>query len=810
MGPIKKILTIFSSIFIFLFAGFFLIIFIFWNFVFDLPDHEQLINYEPPMLTRVYASDGRLISEYAAEQRSYIPIDSIPPLIIDSFLAAEDKNFYDHIGIDFTGIIRALKRNINNITGRPEGASTITQQVAKNFFLSREISYKRKIKEILLALRIEQTLSKNKILELYLNEIYLGYRSYGVAAASLNYFNKTLDELTITEAAYLAALPKAPNNYHPIRKKKAAIGRRNWVIKRLLQEKIINKDQAIEAKNSELTVIKRDEFKTVEARYFLEEVRRGLIDNFGDDGLYKGGLTVRTSLDPRLQKIADIVLKKGLVNYDIRHGWRGPLANINIKDTNWKKDLALIDVPEEFPNWKVAVVVLLDNLGANIFFDNGDYGRITIEDLKWARKWREEQKVGPPIKNPNEVLAVGDIIYVEQASKSEESLEYGELQLYKLRQFPDVNGAIVALDPHTGRIFAISGGISFNKSEFNRATQAFRQPGSSFKPFVYLTALEKGYPPNLKILDAPFVIDQGADLGKWNPANYTKKFYGLSTMRLGLEKSRNLMTVRLAQMIGINSIVNQAKKLGISDNYSAVLSMALGAGETTLLRLTTAYAMLVNGGKKIETSMIDRVQNRNGKTLLKHDNRMCLNCVQAEWDSNLQPQIIDNRDQLIDPVNAYQVVSMLRGAVTRGTGKKVSVIKKPLAGKTGTTNDSNDTWFIGFSPDLVVGIFVGFDTPKTLGPRETGASVASPMFRDFMQLALDQSDVPPFRIPSRAKLIKVNLNTGNIARKSDKNVILETFYPGTEPNLSKDFRNSKNQRKLRIESDSIIGLGGLY
>ena len=810
MNPIKKILTIFSSIFIFLFAGFFLIIFIFWNFVFDLPDHEQLINYEPPMLTRVYASDGRLISEYAAEQRSYVPIDSIPPLIIDSFLAAEDKNFYDHIGIDFTGIIRALKRNINNITGRPEGASTITQQVAKNFFLSREISYKRKIKEILLALRIEQTLSKNKILELYLNEIYLGYRSYGVAAASLNYFNKTLDELTITEAAYLAALPKAPNNYHPIRKKKAAIGRRNWVIKRLLQEKIINKDQAIEAKNSELTVIKRDEFKTVEARYFLEEVRRGLIDSYGDEGLYKGGLTVRTSLDPRLQKIADIVLKKGLVNYDIRHGWRGPLANINIKETNWKKDLALIDVPEEFPNWKVAVVVLLDNLGANIIFDNGDYGRITIEDLKWARKWREEQKVGPPIKNPNEVLAVGDIIYVEQASKSEESLEYGELQLYKLRQFPDVNGAIVALDPHTGRIFAISGGISFNKSEFNRATQAFRQPGSSFKPFVYLTALEKGYPPNLKILDAPFVIDQGADLGKWNPSNYTKKFYGLSTMRLGLEKSRNLMTVRLAQMIGIDSIVNQAKKLGISDNYSAVLSMALGAGETTLLRLTTAYAMLVNGGKKIETSMIDRVQNRNGKTLVKHDNRICLNCLQAEWDSNLQPQIIDNRDQLIDPVNAYQVVSMLRGAVTRGTGKKVSVIKKPLAGKTGTTNDSNDTWFIGFSPDLVVGIFVGFDTPKTLGPRETGASVASPMFRDFMQLALDQSDVRPFRIPSRAKLIKVNLNTGNIARKSDKNVILETFYPGTEPNLSKGFRNSRNQRKLRIESDSIIGLGGLY
>ena len=810
MKSLEKISTIFSSIFILLFAGFFLVIFIFWNFVFDLPDHEQLLNYEPPMITRVYASDGRLISEFAAEERSYVPVDSIPPLVINSFLAAEDKNFYDHIGIDFTGIIRALKRNINNISGRPEGASTITQQVAKNFFLSREISYKRKIKEILLALRIEQTLTKNKILELYLNEIYLGYRSYGVAAASLNYFNKTLNELTIAEAAYLAALPKAPNNYHPIKNKKAAVKRRNWVIKRLRDEKIINKDQAINAKNSELQINKRDKFKSVEAQYFLEEVRRNLIDSFGENALYKGGLTVRTSLNPRLQKIADNVLKKGLLRYDIRHGWRGPLANINIKDANWKRDLSLIDAPKEFPHWNVATIILLDNLGANIVFENGDYGRINIQDLKWARKWREGQKLGPPIKSPNEVLATGDIVYVEKTNKIEESLEYGELQLYQLRQFPDVNGAIIVLDPHTARIFAVSGGISFNKSEFNRATQAFRQPGSAFKPFVYLTALEKGYPPNLKILDAPFVINQGADLGKWNPANYTRKFYGLSTMRLGLEKSRNLMTVRLAQMIGIDSVVNQAKKLGISNNLPHVLSMALGAGETTLLRLTTAYAMLVNGGKKIKPSLIDRVQHRNGKTLLKHDDRMCLNCIQKEWDKTLEPKIIENREQLIDPINAYQIVSMLRGAVVRGTGKKISVIKKPLAGKTGTTNDFNDTWFIGFSPDLVVGVFVGFDTPKSLGLRETGASVASPIFRDFMQLALDNKDATPFRIPSRAKLIKVNFKTGEIAKKNDKNVILEIFYPGTEPNASKKFINSRNQEKLKKSFQDIIGLGGLY
>ena len=808
MFSLKKISTIFSSIFISLFAAFILLLFIIWNFVIDLPDHEQLLNYEPPMVTRAYTNDGRLLSEYAQEQRSYVPLDLIPNLVIDSFLVAEDKNFYKHIGIDFTGIVRALKRNINNITGRPEGASTITQQVAKNFFLSREVSYKRKLKEILLALRIEQTLSKDKILELYLNQIYLGYRSYGVAAASLNYFNKPLNELTIPEAAYLAALPKAPNNYHPIRNKKAAKGRRNWVIKRLLQEHIITKDQAIASRNSELLISQRKELIPVEAQYFLEDVRRNLIEVYGEDQLYKGGLTVRTSLDPRLQKIADKVLKKGLIRYDKRHGWRGPLAIINIKDSNWKRDLSAISIPKQFPTWKVAVVVMIDDQGVNIVFENENFGRLNLKNIKWARKWRKGQLVGPPISHPKEILAVGDVIYVEDTNKSEDFLEYGMLPLYYLRQFPDINGAIIVMDPHTGRVFGMSGGISFNKSEFNRATQAFRQPGSAFKPFVYLTALEKGIPPNLMILDAPFVIDQGADLGKWNPANYTKKFYGLSTMRLGLEKSRNLMTVRLAQMIGIESITEQAKKLGISDDLSPVLSMSLGAGETTLSRLTTAYAMLVNGGKKIKPSLIDRVQNRNGKTLSKHDNRVCLNCSQEQWDETVEAKIVDNRDQLIDPVNAHQIVSMLEGAVIRGTGKKVSVLKKPLAGKTGTTNESNDTWFVGFSPDLVVGIFVGFDTPKSLGLRETGASVASPIFRDFMQLALHNKEVPPFRIPSRAKLIKINLKTGKLANKNDKNIILEYFAPGTEPNNDKNSNNIYRNKTTNIKN--IIGLGGLH
>ena len=805
MKLFKKLLTIFTSTFISLFALFMLLLFVIWHFILDLPDYEQLINYEPPMVTRVYASNGRLISEYAAEQRSFVPLESVPKIVINSFLVAEDKNFYNHIGIDFTSIVRAAKRNINNIGGRPEGASTITQQVAKNFFLSREVSYKRKIKEVLLALRIEQILDKDRILELYLNQIYLGFRSYGIAAASLNYFNKSLNELTISEAAFLAALPKAPNNYHPIKKKKAAIGRRNWVIKRLRQERIITEEQELKSRNTELITIVRKELKPVEAQYFLEDVRKKLIEKYGEDKLYKGGLTVRTSLDPRLQKIADNTLKFGLINYDLRHGWRGPLANVNIKDTNLKRDLANITIPEAFPNWKAAVAIHIDDLGVNIFVDNSSYGRINLKDLKWARQWRRNQYLGPPIKHPKDVLAIGDIIYVEEKNAKEDFIEYGELSLYSLRQFPDVNGALIALDPHTGRIFAMSGGISFNKSEFNRATQAFRQPGSAFKPFVYLTALEKGLAPNTKILDAPFVIDQGADLGKWSPTNYSKKFYGVSTMRLGLEKSRNLMTIRLAQMIGIESIVDNAKKLNIiSDDIELVLSMALGAGETTLERLTVAYAILVNGGKKISPSLIDRVQNRNGETIEKHDDRLCVNCRTEKPDSSLEPKIVDSREQIIDPVHAYQVVSMLEGAVLRGTGKKVSVIKKPLAGKTGTTNDSNDTWFIGFSPDLVVGIYVGFDTPKSLGPRETGASVASPIFRDFMYLALENEKGTPFRIPSKAQLVKINLKTGDLARKNDKEVILEAFAPNSQ---IKDYINKKTSGRLKTR---LQGLGGLY
>ena len=804
MKPVKKLITIFASAFISLFALFIFLLFIVWHFVLDLPDHEQLINYEPPMVTRVYASNGRLISEYAAEQRSFVPLESVPKIVINSFLVAEDKNFYNHIGIDFTSILRAVKRNINNIGGRPEGASTITQQVAKNFFLSREISYKRKIKEILLALRIEQILDKNRILELYLNQIYLGFRSYGVAAASLNYFNKSLNELNISEAAYLAALPKAPNNYHPIRKKKAALARRNWVIKRLRQERIITEQKALIATNTELITIERPELKPVEAQYFLEDVRKKLIDKYGENKLYKGGLTVKTSLDPRLQKIADNTLKYGLISYDRRHGWRGPLANVDIKDTNLKKDLSNIPIPEAFPNWKASVIVHIDNLGVNIFFDDNSYGRINLKDLKWARQWRRNQYLGPPIKYPQDVLAIGDIVYVEEKNEKEDFVEYGLLPLYNLRQFPDVNGALVALDPHTGRIFAISGGISFNRSEFNRATQAYRQPGSAFKPFVYLTALEKGFAPNSKILDAPFVIDQGADLGKWSPTNYTNKFYGLSTMRLGLEKSRNLMTIRLAQMVGIESIVDTAKRLNIVEDIDPVLSMALGAGETTLEKLTVAYATLVNGGKKISPSLIDRVQNRNGETIEKHDNRLCINCKIKELDISLEPKIVNSQEQIIEPVHAYQVVSMLEGAILRGTGKKVSVIKKPLAGKTGTTNESNDTWFIGFSPDLVVGVYVGFDTPKSLGVRETGASVASPIFRDFMYLALENEKGTPFRIPSKARLVKINLETGNLAKKKDKNVILEAFAPNSQ---IKDYNNQKSFDKFKKD---IQGLGGLY
>ncbi|HSR70822.1 MAG TPA: transglycosylase domain-containing protein, partial [Kiloniellales bacterium] len=553
--------------------------------------------------------------------------------------------------------------------------STITQQVAKNFKLSAEQKIERKVREIVIAKRLEQAFSKDEILELYLNEIYLGYGSYGVTAAALNYYNKSLDELTIAEAAYLAALPKAPNNYHPIRRRKSAVARRDWVIGRMLEDGRINHEEAEAAWAEPFEVRRADPTETVEAAYFLEEVRRELVDLYGDDALYQGGLSVRTTLDPRLQRIADRTLRRGLIAYDRRHGWRGPVTKLDLEAGDWRAVLEAIERPEGVPAWSLAVVLELDAEAARIGLTDGSKGRIPMARLEWARPWLKNQRVGAKPKAPEDVLSVGDVVLVERIKgEAEAAGEQNGTKTYGLRQIPEINGAIVAMDPHTGRVLAMTGGFSYARSEFNRATQAMRQPGSAFKPFVYLAALDAGFTPSTIVLDAPFVIDQGPGQGKWKPANYSRKFYGPAPMRLGIEKSRNLMTVRLAQTIGMDMVVDYAERFGVIEDMPPVLSMALGAGETTLERLTTAYAMLVNGGKRIDPTLIDRVQDRTGRTVFRHDTRICLECRGVEWHGQTPPELPDIRDQVADPRSAYQVVSMLEGVVQRGTGRRVRAV----------------------------------------------------------------------------------------------------------------------------------------
>ena len=792
-------------------------LYVLYHFGRGLPDYKQLADYNPPTVTRVHAGDGLLIAEYAVEKRVFVPITAMQKRVINAFLSAEDKNFYSHPGIDFLGAVRAMVTNLANMgtQRRLKGASTITQQVAKNFLLTNEVSLERKIKEAILAFRIERAFTKDRILELYLNEIYLGLGSYGVAAAALNYFNKSLGELSIAEVAYLAALPKAPNNYHPFRYPETARSRRDWVIDRMLDDGHVTLGEALEARATPLQVRRREDTKFARAEYFLEEVRRRILERYGYKGLYESGFSVRTSVDPRLQGIADAILGKGLRVYDRRHGWRGPTTNINPGD-NWARQVAAVPPPPGLMGWKRAVVLAVSDKNVDIGFPGSAIGVIPLAELKWAREALKEGKLGPPVRRAGEVLAIGDVIAVENVTSStpksedEKPLSYPP-NTYALRQIPEIGGGIVALDPHTGRVLAMSGGYDFSISEFNRVTQAKRQPGSAFKPFVYLAALEQGFTPSTLVLDAPFVIDQGPGLGKWKPANYTKKFYGPSPMRLGIEKSRNLMTVRLAQTIGMEKVVDAAGRFGVMDNMPAQLAMALGAGETTLLDLTTAYAQLVNGGRRIIPSFIDRIQDRNGHTVYRHDGRPCEGCATAFWNADLAvPKLPDNRDQVVNPASAYQVVSMLQGVVERGTGRRIKAVGKPLAGKTGTTNKSFDTWFVGFSPDLAVGIYVGFDQPKTLG-RETGSSVAAPMFRDFMSQALDGKPGIPFRVPTGIRLVRVNAVTGLPAAPGDKRVILEAFKPGTEPLLREDARSVIDGNTLNAVADSpVAGPGGLY
>ncbi|MBQ9732586.1 MAG: penicillin-binding protein 1A [Alphaproteobacteria bacterium] len=775
----KTLSSLISTFFFFAVIALVLIITSLWQISQTLPDYNHLSEYEPAVTTRLYAGDGQVMMEYAAEKRLFVPEDKIPDLVKNAFLAAEDKNFYDHFGIDVIGVLRAIAENIKNIGQgrRPVGASTITQQVAKNFLLSSEVSYKRKIKEALLAMRIEQAFTKQHILELYLNEIYLGNRSYGVAAAALNYFGKSLDELTIEEAAYLAALPKGPNNYHPKNKYSAAVGRRNWVIDRMIEEEFISLEDGMAAKDKPLEVVERGKEMVADAEYFSEEVRRKVNDMFGENALYEGGLLIRTTLDPKLQKIASKVFAQEIKNYDIRHGWRGPIANIPLSE-NYHNDLKMVEIPAgKETNWQKAIVKSVYTVKAEIETEDGQEGIVPLAVLSWARKNLKNQSVGNPPKNVADVLAVGDVILVEKISAETAKAKNLPDNTYNLRQVPNVEGGLVALDPHTGKILAMVGGYSFKKSQFNRATQAMRQTGSAFKPIVYLAALDNGYSPTDLILDAPFVLDQGVGLPKWKPVNYSKKFYGLMTLRQGIEKSRNLMTVRLAQDVGMDKVAEYAKKMGVNQNLPELLSMSLGAGETKLINMAVAYGIMVNGGKKVSPYLIERIQDRNGKTIYKNDNRNCENCKVNNWNDQAIPEIPDNREQIVDPLSAYQMVSILEGVAQYGTGAKLRSLNRHLAGKTGTTNKNQDSWFVGFSPDLVVATYIGFDEPKSLGRYETGAALALPVFYNFMQQALAGQPDTPFRIPAGIKLVRVNHNTGKPARPEDSTVIVEALKP---------------------------------
>ena len=759
-----------------------------WYFSIGLPDYKKLSNYQPPISSRVYSENRKLIAEYAIEKRLFIPFDSIPEKVVNSFLSAEDKNFFSHPGIDAKGILRAIVKNIKNIyqNKRLEGASTITQQVAKNFLLTNEVSMKRKIKEAILAFRIERAYTKERILELYLNQIYLGQGTYGIAAASLEYFDKSIKELNYSEAALLAALPKAPSKYNPYKYPDIAKFRRDLVLENLQENKFISKKKLTELKSSNLKLKRRKIEIVNEANSYTEEVRRTVKNIYGFEKLYSQGLSISTPLKINYQIQALKSLRKGIEDYDRRRGWRGPITN-KIKNKNWE-EIIFQNKLDPTLNWNLAEIIAIDNNEVKFkLIDKGKKnikGNLTYKDLKWSI---------PKKKLTKDIHKIGDIIFVKKNNNS-----------WLLKQYPRVNGGIVVLDPFSGDVLALVGGFNFKKSEFNRVTQAKRQPGSAFKPIVYAAALEKGFAPNSIILDAPFVESQGVGLKNWKPENYGKKFYGPSTLRKGIEYSRNLMTVRIAKILGLEEILNLSKKLNIYDEIPELLSVSLGAAETTLMSLTSAYAPFVNGGKKIDPKLISRIQDRRGKTIFQPKNRKCLGCDKFVNDKMELPKIESTNDKVMSEETAYQMNSILQGAVTRGTAKKLRSLNVPIAGKTGTTNDNYDAWFIGFSSNLVIGVYIGYDNPKSLGKYETGSKAALPIFKDFAENALYKEDFNDFKIPENIYLTSLNYDTGNKSVSGEKNSIIEALK-------FKDINNIDNNNLLSINGrDNTVKFRQFY
>ncbi|MFS8116321.1 penicillin-binding protein 1A [Rhizobium jaguaris] len=749
----------------------------------DLPDYEVLAKYAPPVTTRIHAGNGALMKEYSRENRLFLPIQAIPDRVKAAFLSAEDKNFYNHPGVDVGGLMRAVAVNLQNIgSGRKfVGASTITQQVAKNFLLSADQTFDRKIKEAILSFRIEQTYSKDKILELYLNEIYFGLNSYGIAGAALTYFDKSVNELTIADSAYLASLPKGPSNYNPFRHADAAMTRRNWVIDRMVENGYVSQSDGEDAKKQPLGVVPPKNGPSLFASdYFSEEVRRQLIDQYGEKMLYEGGLSVRTSLDPQMQLEARKALQDGLVDYDERRGFHGPIKQIATSQ-DWGPELAKIPTLTDVPEWQLAVVLSVSDQTVDIGLQPdvdaagkvaGDRKRGTIAaaDMRWAYR---SANAGKTAKSPSGVLNAGDVIYVQKTGDADSST-------YRLRQPPKVQGGLVAMDPHTGRVLAMVGGFSYAQSEFNRATQAKRQPGSSFKPFVYAAAMDNGYTPASVILDDPLQITL-SNGQVWKPENYEGEGGGAHTLRFAIEHSRNLMTVRLAADMGMPLVAEYAERFGIYDHMNPVLAMALGAGETTVLRMVSAYSVIANGGKQIKPTLIDRIQDRYGATIFKHEERVCDTCNFGDWQNQDEPVIADNREQVLDPMTAYQVTSMMQGVVIRGTAAGKVKLNTDVAGKTGTTNDEKDAWFVGFTPSLVAGLYIGYDTPNTLGRGATGGSIAAPIFNEFMQAATKDQPPQKFQVPAGMNMMAVNRATGMAAQPGDPDAIMEAFKPGTGP-----------------------------
>ncbi|WP_415294577.1 penicillin-binding protein 1A [Candidatus Pelagibacter sp. Uisw_113] len=756
----------------------FSILAVLWAFSNNLPDYKFLKNYKPAVSSKVYSGDGELVNDFSSEKRIFVPYKSISEKVINSFLSAEDKNFYSHPGVDAKGVLRAIINNISNVieSRRLEGASTITQQVAKNFLLTNEVSLNRKIKEAILAFRIERALSKERILELYLNQIYLGEGTYGVASASLEYFDKSISELNYEEAALLAALPKAPSRYNPYKNIELAKFRRDLVINNLFENNYINKKNQEKLLSKKIILKKRKKVFTEDTSYYVEDIRKDVVEKLGFDKVYKQGLNISTPININLQKIATDSLRRGLIEYDKRKGWRGALTNIK-KLEKWNQEVDKFRL-EKSIDWDLAIIKKIDKFSIVIETEYKKKGIIKYENISWIKK------------DFKEILKIGDVIYVENINKN----------IFALRQLPVINGGIVVMDPFTGRVLALSGGFSFKKSEFNRATQALRQPGSAFKPFIYALALENGYTPSTLILDAPLVLEQGSDLKMWKPENYGKKFYGPSTLRMGLEKSRNLMTVRIAQDLGLKKIVNFSKKLGIYENPSELLSISLGSAETTLLKLTSAYSSFVNGGKLVKPIMIDRIQDSEGNTILNNEMRECINCDQISHLSDNYPKIEDKFEQIFSPETAYQMTSILEGTIQNGTGKNLKDLNLDLAGKTGTTNGNTDTWFVGFTSKLAIGVYVGSDNPKSLGRYETGAKTALPIFKSFVKKAVKKEDARPFKVAKNILMKVIDPVTGKKAEIGTRTTIIEAYKDvKVESLLNQDINNRlKNNNILRF------------